>query len=448
MRQRTGSRAAVPAEDRYYRLDNSAIFIAAITGATGPYVFRFSVELTETVRLPELNRALGALAPRFPFLFVALRRGVFWHYLDPVAARPKVEAELDRPANRFPIRPGRALLRVTAYGRRIACEFHHVVTDGTGALAFIKSLVVEYLVQRGVGADLPAGAFAGIQRPGEGVDPAEEEDSYNRYFQHAVPRPDKMPKAFMMPGRRSVRGYRETVGTLSLPEVAAAAKARRATITEFLAAAQMAALQEIYEGLPPAKRRRALPRISVQIPVNLRKIYPSRTLRNFFLYARASIDLRLGHYDFDEILRRVHHELRLGMEAKELLRQMKRNVGGERHPLGRPVFLPIKSLALRIINAYIAIGAFSGTISNIGQVEMPEPFAAFVKRWSVMPSRTLWIGNGICLVSWKDSIYLTVGSAIRDRRFERVYFRYLAALGLTVSVDSSEPYLDNQGDRP
>lgn len=34
------------------------------------------------------------------------------------------------------------------YGSRIAVEFFHAVTDGTGGLIFLKTLVAEYLCQK------------------------------------------------------------------------------------------------------------------------------------------------------------------------------------------------------------------------------------------------------------------------------------------------------------
>ena len=41
--------------------------------------------------------------------------------------------------------------------------------------------------------------------------------------------------------------------------------------------------------------------VKVLIPVNLRKIFNSGTLRNFVLYASPSIDPRLGEYTFEEL---------------------------------------------------------------------------------------------------------------------------------------------------
>ena len=442
-----GPRSA--AADAYYRLDNGAVFMAAIAGASGPFVFRVSCDFRETIRLEPLSSALRRLAPRFPFLFVSLRSGVFWHYLDPIAGCPRVEAEDPYPARRIPYRPNRPLVRVVAYGRRLACEFHHAVTDGTGAFAFLRSLAAEYLrlafgVEDGSGEAGSGEAGGPLLRPDEPVDEAEEEDAYARYFRSSAPLPDKVPKAFLIPGRRRLEGYRETLGVLPLAAALAAAKARRATLTELLVAVHAAALQDLYEALPERKRRKAKKTISIQVPINLRKIYPSRTLRNFFLFAAVSFDLRLGRWSFDEILRRTHHQLRIGLEEKELLRQLKRNVGGERNLFGRPMFLPIKTIVMRAINAAIGVGAYSGSLSNVGAVELPLPFAERVARFGLLAARARATGANVTVLSWKDDVFVNVGSLVRDREFERAFFVRLARMGIPTRVESSEAYYEGE----
>ncbi|MFA6504551.1 MAG: hypothetical protein WCT14_00550 [Treponemataceae bacterium] len=428
-------------EDRFYILDNSAVFTAAIAGAAGPFVFRLSCELEDTVRLPFLSLALERLHPRFPFLFVALGHGVFWHYLDPVTDAPRIERETDYPAAPIAHRRGRALVRVIAYGRRIACEFHHAITDGSGGMAFLRALVVEYLLQLDVGIDVPRSAFQDIPRPGDPYDPEEEEDAYDKYFRKEAPLPDSSPPAFLMPGRRQVIGYSETVGRLSLPNALAAAKDRQATLTELLASVHIAALQDLYEAMSPLARRKARKTITVQIPVNLRKMYPSRTLRNFFLFAAPSIDLRLGFWTFDEILRRVHHSMRIGLEPKELLRQMRRNVGSERNPFNRVVFLPLKEVVLRIVNSMIGVGSYSGSLSNLGAVFLPEPFASKVIRFGILPARSRVPGANVGVLSWKNELFITIGSLVETPDFERAFFRRLVSLGLPVAVESNRRFV-------
>jgi hypothetical protein len=435
MASRKDRRRKQPADDQFYTLDNSAVFTAAIAGAAGAFVFRFSADLDETVRLPELSRALAALKGRFPFLFVSLGHGVFWHYLEPLRGDPRLEREDRWPAAPIAYRRGRPLVRVTVYGRRIAAEFHHAVTDGTGGLAFLRALIVEYLALRGVGADLPREAFGDIPRPGDPYDPEEEEDAYGRYFRREAPLPDPAPPAFLMPGKRRRRGYRVVAGSIPLDAALRCAKERSVTLTELLTAVHLAALQDLYEDGRRSGRRRV---VSVQVPINLRKIYPSRTLRNFFLFASPSIDTRLGHWEFDEILRRVHHSLRLGIEKKELLRQLRRNVGGERNPFGRFILLPVKLVVLRAINRAIGVGAYSGSMSNLGQIWLPEHAALRVRDFDCAPSRASATGANVLVLSWGGRLRVTVGSLVVDRAFERKFFGRLAALGLDVLVETNE----------
>lgn len=438
MRSRKDGRAS-PKDDHYYRLDNSAIFTAAIAGVAGPLVYRLSFELEQTLVLPRLQTAIAHLAPRFPYLFVELRNGVFWHYLEPASRLPSVEVEAPWPVAPLPYRRGRPLCRITAYGRRVACEFHHAVTDGTGAMAFLRALLVEYLRLGGLGEDGPREIFGDVIRPEDPIDPEEEEDAYGRYFNKSSPHPVKTAKAFLMPGRRRILEYRETEGKLPLRQALDTAKSLKVTLTELLTAIYLASLQDLYEALPPGRRRRARKNIAVQIPVNLRNLYPSRTLRNFFLCVSPSIDLRLGHWSFEEILRRVHHQFRLGLEEKEMLRQIRRNVGGEKNPLGRVMFLPFKTLLLRIINKNIGLKAFSGSISNIGAISLPEPYAAQVRAFGLILPRGRHYGANIGVFSWKETLSVTIGSCVENREFERAYFSRLASLGLPVTVRCNEP---------
>ena len=427
-------------EDIFYPLDNSAIFMAAITGASGPFVFRFYCEMDSPVVVPELQRAVDALFPRFPYFFVRLRRGVFWHYLDPVSTPPLVERELPYPCSSMPHGNDRPLLRIFAYGRRISVEFHHTVTDGTGAIAFLKALVVEYLRNLGMGSEIDDRSLiaAGIKHPREQIESGETEDSYNKYFRPTATVPDKTKQAFLIPGRRMFFAYRETLGSMDIQQVLAKAKNYKVTLTEFLTAIHMEVLQDIYEALPNREQKKVKKVISVQVPVNLRKTYPSRTLRNFFLFVAPYIDVRLGHWTFEELLRRVHHQMQLGLEEKELVRQLKRNVGGERNRFGKIVFLPIKTFVLRIINAIIGVGAYSGSISNVGIFELPDPFASHVVRCGFIPSRARTTGANIGVLSWKNRLYIDIGSLIRDKDFERRFFSKLSSFGIDVFVLTSQ----------
>ncbi|MFQ3548073.1 MAG: hypothetical protein SNJ56_07015, partial [Termitinemataceae bacterium] len=174
-------------EEVFYPLDNSAIFMAAIASASGPFVFRFYCEVDEPVLIPALQDAVDALFPRFPFFFVRLRMGLFWHYLEPVSKPPQVEREIPYPCASMPGGHDRPLVRIFAYGRRISVEFHHVITDGTGAVTFIKALVVEYLRRKerytsGLDLFVDPVVLQDIKVPENPPEEGEAEDGYNKYF--------------------------------------------------------------------------------------------------------------------------------------------------------------------------------------------------------------------------------------------------------------------------
>ncbi|MEJ5187981.1 MAG: hypothetical protein WHT84_02075 [Breznakiellaceae bacterium] len=421
-------------QELFFPLDNSAIFMAAIAGRRGPFIYQFYVELRHPVVLPALEMAVERLFPRFPYLFVRLRRGVFWQYLEPLDKPPPVERLPPAPGLSMGSISRKGLLRIYVRGRRIACEFHHAITDGTGAITFLKALVVEYCRQLGIGRELDPQILAGIPQPEEAVDPAEYEDSYNRYFRPGPPVPENLPPAFVIPGWRMRFGYRETISTIPLEPLLSYCRGKKVSITEFLVAVHIATLQDLYGALPPKKQRKSKKIISVQVPVNLRKIYPSRTLRNFFLFVAPYIDLRLGFWSFEEILKRVHHQMQLGLEEKELGRQIKRNVGGERNPFNRVVALPIKLLVLKLINALIGVGSYSGSLSNIGAIEVPPPFDAEIERFSFLTSRAHKTGANIGVCSFKETLYIIIGSTVGEAEFERFFFRRLASCSLPVTV--------------
>ncbi len=418
-------------DDFFFPLDNSAVFIASITGKSYPFVFRLSCELDETIYLPDLEAALEAVASRYPFLKTELRPGVFWYYLEPLKKPVRVFADSRFPAERHRTeRLGRYLFRVRVYNTRVSCEFHHILTDGTGALEFMKSLLAAYLTRRGVVCP----DWEGIIHPESVPNPEEWLDAYADLSRPEVPLPDPLPAAFHLPGRRyHGQVYRVVNATLSVKEALQAARERNVSITELLAAVYLEALQAIQEAHSQSKYQP----ICIQIPVNMRRFYPSITLRNFFLFLPVSIDRRLGHFSFEEILSRVHYTLKLNLNTKELDRQIRRNVRGEKYFLSRIVPLFIKNIVLRILGKLLADKPLSGNLSNLQSVSMPEAFAKHIRRFDILPARRSVSGANIGMISWGDTLSLTVGSLVIDRSLERLFFSRCAELGLRVTVESN-----------
>ena len=124
-------------------LDNAAKIYPATRRPNWTNVYRLSADLSEPVDVPTLQSALGTVVHRFPSMAARLRRGVFWYYLQEVETPPAIGEEYSYPL-RFMSKKEmrRCAFRVIVYKKRIAVEFFHSLTDGTGALVFLKNLVV------------------------------------------------------------------------------------------------------------------------------------------------------------------------------------------------------------------------------------------------------------------------------------------------------------------
>lgn len=415
----------------FFPLDNGAVFMASTTELNCPYVFRISCDLDAPINLPALEKALPLVAERFPLFLTKLRAGFFWYYLEPLRAPLRPYAD-----SRFPVayhqfnRSWRYLFRVRVYGSRISCEVQHILTDGTGATEFLRSLVATYLEATGVVCH----DWNDVRRPGSPVDPAELVDSYADIPKRPVPLPPPVSPAFHIPGHRYRDPiYRVTTGTMPLDTALRVARELGVTLTGLFAAAQLAALQDIQDASKPRKKKP----IRVQIPVNMRTRHPSVSTRNFFLTVSVSIDPRLGHFSFPEILDIIHHQLRLELGEKELSRQVWRNLRAERNILLRAIPLGIKNPVLRIVGRLVADRPYSGSLSNMQNVVMPAPFAERILGFELLPSRKASVGANVGIISWKNSLAITIGSMVEDRSMERLFFTRLTEIGIPVSIRSN-----------
>ena len=329
--RRFASTKYVDESGAWYSLDNAGIIMPAVTDNRNTGLFRFELTLKAEPDKEVLSRALAQTAARFPYFNVSLRRGFFWYYLDQCASSPPLYSDEDQPCQEWNInRPGTRMFRVRLTGRRLVGEFSHALTDGSGGISFMKSLLVRYFALMGVepGVELGQGEWSDIVDPDSQVDPEEFEDGYQKFFPGTLPLPEPNPRAWHMKGPMLAPGrYRIITGTLGLSSVLAEAKRRGITITEFLGAIYLDALQDLWFNLPRKPKDHF---ISLEIPVNLRQFFATNTKKNFSLFILIQENLHLGRRDFAELVKRTHYHMRLEYDLKSIARQISRNAGGTR----------------------------------------------------------------------------------------------------------------------
>ena len=419
-----------PAAVDWLRLDNAAKIYPAYGDNSAPPVFRVAVTLKEPIQIAALNRSLARIIARTPYYQVRLRRGFFWYYLERHARVPTVELLDPLPVKQISMRSDTHLLSVQARESTVAVDFCHILTDGYGAMRFLGSLVVDYL--RSLGHAVSPGEH--LLEPADKPDPAEYEDAYRNLFRKEAPKAPDLPPAYHIPGLPRHEGYRTVTATLPLADALATAKKYQATLTEYLVAAYMASIAEVHDERQHRLVRSPHHIIRIEVPVNMRRLYPSNTMRNFSLFVSPEIDLRLGEFSFTDIVQRVHHSMNMQVHPTELARQIARNVGGELNPLVRVIPRPVKYLYLKYLTHTIGSRSYSGVLSNLGRFLLPEEAAPYVRAVDFRLGPNSQQKTNCSVVSYQDNLYVTFGSTIENRDVERGTVRQFVKDGLSVTV--------------
>ncbi|MBE7065277.1 MAG: hypothetical protein E7384_05650 [Ruminococcaceae bacterium] len=418
---------------RWMRLDNAAKIYPAAKRRNWSNIFRLSATLTEEVDREVLQRALNKTARRFPSMVVRIRRGMFWYYIEELKEPPVVQDEKSHPLSRMPFDDIRkCAIRVICYKNRIACEFFHAITDGNGGLIFLKSLTAEYLRLK-YGENIPC--TDGVFDVEEDPDPAELEDSFFKN-DGPVKAPRKDDDAFQLEGVKEFDGYNNLItGLIKTDEILKLAKKHGVTLTTFIASVMIASLINIQNRQVPNKRRQK--RVKVLIPINLRKMFDSKTVRNFVLYITPGIDTRLGEYSFEEILKSVHHQMGLGITKQNMAAKIAKNVGIEKVFIVKIMPLFIKNFVIKTVYNLNGERKSCITISNLGNVSAPDEWRKYVSRLDFVLGAPSENPNNCGVLSYGENLYINITRTIKDAELEREFFCYLRKLGLNVKIESN-----------
>ena len=228
---------------RWVRLDNAAKIYPAARRKNWSNVFRQSVTLTDDVDTSVLKSALDITVKRFPSIAARLRGGAFWYYLQQVESAPEIREEHSYPLTYMSNEEmKKCAFRVIAFKNRIAVELFHSLTDGTGALVFLKSLTAEYLEQK---YKIKIPYECGILNRRETPTEEELEDCFPKNA-GKVPLSRKDTDAWHMYGDRHKDGFLElTCFKIPVKEALNTAHKYNSTLTVFMSAVMMKALFDL-----------------------------------------------------------------------------------------------------------------------------------------------------------------------------------------------------------
>ena len=414
-------------------LDNAAKIFPASRSRTWSNIFRISSTLDEEIDREALRVALEVTVRRFPSVAVALREGFFWYYLEEIRDLPEILDEKPYPLARMTTRDLRkCAFRVLVYKNRMAVEFFHALTDGNGGLIFVKTLTAEYLYQKyGTRVPIGDGILDRLEEPG----PDELEDSFVKNSgKYATSRKDT--DAFIIEGKREPDGFRTNTTFIIDPDfVRTEAKKRGVTVTAYMSAMLILAAGRVQQDRVknPAKFKP----IKVFVPVNLRKMFDSRTMRNFILYAMVGIDPRLGEYSLDDLCQIVSAQMKQQMTKRNMQAMIRTNVASELNPLIQIVPLFLKNIIMKAIFNAVGEKKSCFSFSNLGLVNVPEEYMEHVKRMDFVLGSQAAAPYNVSALTYGGKMYLNVTRNAREPALEAKIYELLREMGVPHSVESN-----------
>lgn len=413
-----------PQGKRWRRLDNTGKIFPLIANENLSNVFRISVTLRDEVEPELLQQALEEVLPRFENFQVKMKRGFFWYYFESNKRTPLIEKESTYPCQYIDPKSNQLFLfRVSYYKRRINLEVFHAVTDGLGAVNFIRELTCCYLRKwRGLpeSTEPPADCSA------------DTEDSYLKNYKKLPKKGYSSVRAYRLEGRCLDPGGENVIhGCVKVPELKAVCKSRGVSITKYLAACLIWSIYEEYLDGQPGKYP-----IGVNLPINLRAYFGSTTTANFFAVTDINCQPDQAHQPFEEILDRVGRQMDEKIVKEKLEETISYNVSNEKKWYVRITPLFIKWLALGAIFRRND-RAHTITLSNIGPVSVDDECKDDIEQFHLMIGVSKRQPAKCAVCSYGQDMMISFTTVFDDTRLQDRFFGKLKEDGIGVEFESN-----------
>ncbi|MCQ2140956.1 MAG: hypothetical protein MJY83_01245 [Bacteroidales bacterium] len=413
------------------KLDNAAnIYPASLTKKYAS-LFRMGITLNEYVDSDVLEEALKTTVKRIPNFGCCLDNGFFWWNLKSNHRTPSLSTDHKLNRGGFDFKNG-FLFKAFAEGCTIYLDVFHALTDGHGGETFLLTLTAEYLrLKHGLEIEYNDLVLDPREKPSKEM----LADRF-RMFSGKKGQLDSNEIAYHIPGTKSKYSalHNERI-IMPIEDVKATAKEYGCTITELLAASMLEALQDVHRADMSKNRKNVL---KISVPIDLRNIYSVKTLRNFSSYIFVGVDVTNGYLSFEELIETVIAQKKYYLLHGEIEKKVAGNVNLEDNKgiaiIPRFIKKPIIDLVAKVKGDRYC----SQTISNLGNVELPESIRPYIKEMDFVLGRQRGTSGAAACVSCNGKLFLNVSRNIRNSYFEDCFVAKLRELGIMVTRRSQE----------
>lgn len=405
-----------------FPVDNASILFLSLIRPYHTNSFRFSMTLTEPICPDALQEAVNRIHKRFPSVIAGLRQDLF-HYRQVAALHPpRVQPDpgLLRPMSAEELET--CAFRVYYQDATVSLEVFHALTDGNGTLTTFTTLISEYL-QITKGLHVPFGPTR--LDPSEEPQPHETEDSYLR-LRDAKPR--HLPSRFSyLPGKPADCDWqvRSNALTMEIQPLLEAAHRFDVTLNTFLTSVLAASIMELQ--LKERKGKKLKP-VRLMIPIDLRRMAGSRTLRNFSLYTLPTMEAEHCHLSMEKLCKLFDAQLKEQLSKENQSAMASYNVRTQNAWYFRMFPWKIKRLLMRVGYRFFGESNSSLTLTNLGLVRLPEELAPYVTDVRCWLTPRVSSPYGCTVLSFNNQLTLNMSRFCPRDELGEIFFQKISEL--------------------
>ncbi len=411
----------------WYKLDNAAKIFPAVSKDDRSNVFRLSFYLDEMIDSEILEQAVNKILPRFETFAVQMKNGLFWNYFAENQKHFKVEEEPAEICKYFKaIKNSGYLFKVYYLNNKITLETFHAISDGTGALQFLKSIVFQYFKMRGFKLNHEHLILSELP-----YSKKESEDNFVSNYDKNNKLNLKEEKAYHIVGEKFhhhwVLLYKLKINTKAFIDIVK--HKYQVTVTQFVTA--LLAYSIYKESVDFINHKKPL---KIFIPVNLRPYFDSISLRNFTLYIKATYASDKNDWTFEDMLALTKAQFEDQLDKNKLHGRINALVGFEKNVFIRMLPLLLKQIAFKVGYNVFGESINSCSISNLGICKLPKDLED-----KIIDADFINAGYSIAmtLISLKEDTNILLSTPLKDLSIMSYFTQFLIKEGLDVIVDTN-----------
>lgn len=405
-----------------FPVDNASILFLSLIKPFHTNSFRFSMTLKEPIDPEALQQAVNRIHKRFPSVIAAFRQD-FFHYTQVASAQPpKVQPDTALLRAMTAEELENCALRVLYRDCTVSLEAFHALTDGNGTLTTFTTLISEYLqITKGITVPVGPTRLDVTDEPRA----AETEDSYLRLQDS---KPKHLPSRFSyLPAKPADSDWeaRSNALTLDIQPLLDAAHRYDVTLNTFLTSALATSIMELQKKERAGKR---LKPVRIMIPIDLRRMIGSRTLRNCSLYTLPTMEGYQHDLPFAELCKIFDVQLKQQLSKENQSAMASYNVRTQNAWYFRYMPWKVKGALMRFGYRFFGESNSSMTLTNLGLVRLPEELYDHVTDIRCWLTPRVSSPYGCTVLSFNNKLTLNMSRFCLHDELGEIFFRKIKEL--------------------